>query len=276
LSINNHGAYTLSKRGLRSFTPAPLIPLINNAYTFAPTTTYYVANHANFVQPNYSVQVLNASTGAVVVANSAVTKSGAILSFPRPVTGDYLVKVSAQDVNGQPSIPTIGALNMSVFNFPASTFRYWRLTNFTGAVDTQNTPPLIQIATIRFYTLAAGGGVSYPPTMTSYTAPSPYVVSSRYVQGNVTYLSWKAFDASVATYYWTLGSALQPAEHWIQVDLNSPITIRSMLFTQGQAGYLVNGFTIVASDTGAFAGEETTIGVVTNLQMAATANNFIG
>ena len=194
------------------------------------------------------------SVGTTVVENADISKDTASIAWSNaPLTsGDYTLKVKVQDFGDLES-------DVASFSFTkaAASFRYWRYADIviTGTNG-------VMVANWRLYSGSSQSGTAYPPTMTDATTPAPYVASSSFFY-NATYADWKAFDGSIAgTFWWTLGhNAEATYNDWLQIDLGAIETIQSMSFTTGnQATYNASQFTIYASNTGAFAGEEVVIG----------------
>jgi hypothetical protein len=106
--------------------------------------------------------------------------------------------------------------------------------------------------------------VSIVPTMTTNTAPSPYVASANSENAG-TYLAFKAFDANDATYWLTSHLA---TTGWLKIDLG--VSHRVIKYRMQRIGTIVNpkNWTFEGSATGAFAGEET----VLDTQTGVTSN----
>ncbi len=267
MSLRTLGSNTTSSRGMSCYTTAPVITgtsALNAGWsgTFSVTTSY--------VQPQYSAQVVD-SSGAVVVANAAVTKSSAVISFTAPAVGSYTLMVTAQDYGKQ-----VSQVTSVPFTTTATTFRYWRVKNFTSP----SISSYFMIGQFNLFTGAGHTGTAYPGNMTANNAPSPYVVSGRYA-GYSGYEVYKAFDhalgGSFNTFYWTLSSPNTVVNEWVTIDAGAAITALSLAYTQGQAGSgTVGGFSLYGSSTGSFAGEESLIIVVTGLNTADASTTYIG
>lgn len=107
-------------------------------------------------------------------------------------------------------------------------------------------------------TTAAGSDVS--PTMTSNTAPSPYVISasSEDVSGNLG-PAWRASDNSVASGFgWR---ATTGAGSWWKIDFGSSTSVGSYTITSrtDTAANQPTAWTLQGSATGSFSGEQTTV-----------------
>ena len=230
--------------------------------------TVTVTNHATYDQPAYFCEVYDGST--LVVTNSNVTDNGdGTLTFTIPATeATYQIRVKAQDFGDLQS--EVATLDFDGEAF-GGTFRYWRITGVTCSHGNW-----WMLANLRFYTGGGQTGTAYPANMTSATAPTPYVVSESNIY-NASYPGWKSMDSNTTnTFYWTLGSTNGPAD-WVTIDLGSSINISSLTITSGNGvAYAPTGFTILASDTGAFAGEETTITTQTGLPSVAAQVTNVG
>jgi len=103
-----------------------------------------------------------------------------------------------------------------------------------------------------------GGSTTYPPNMTSNSAPSPNVasVSNAY---SATYEAWKVFDSSGSTYWDTnYGYA---ANSWITIDLGAgngiaPNWLQYVIHNQGAYDRSPTAISAYGSNTGLFSGEE--------------------
>lgn len=130
------------------------------------------------------------------------------------------------------------------------------------------------------------GGTTWIPTqtMTTDSAPSPLVSSSlSFIGGNEPY---HAFDQNGAT-YWVSTNNTDGAGHfatpeWIQIDLGAgnnliiPNKFRVAYFNGGGASDLTwKNFTLKASHTGAFAGEENTLKTVSGQTTQVDQANIV-
>ncbi len=127
--------------------------------------------------------------------------------------------------------------------------------NGNVGVGTQNPRGLLDVISYASST--------YPPTMTSNSTPSPYVASAS-TEVSASYAAWKAFNGSFTT-----------DNAWIASGTTGNLTID---FGSGNAqtiiGYMLRPWTtvttapktwtILGSNTGAFAGEQTTLDTQTN------------
>jgi hypothetical protein len=251
-------------------------PILTGSATTIGTLGYTitVSNHATYDNPAYFVEVYNGST--LVVADSAITNNhDGTLSFIAPTADTYEVRVTCQDFGDLQSEVATKALTTTPFG---GTFRYWRVMdaiapNDGGYTNGSNRWALNEL---RLYSEEAQTGTPYPPNMTSATAPTPYVVSSNYSFSN-SYVDWKAFDSSTSSSYWTLGSGALKFSVYLQIDLGSPIEIKSVT-TLGMnvKDYQVGEFKLYGSNTGAFSGEETLVLHAEGLDVSARdiRNNF--
>lgn len=145
----------------------------------------------------------------------------------------------------------------------SGSYTYYRLhaCTSTGTHTTSDAA----IGNIEFHTGTGQSGTEYPTTnLTSATSESGITISHGYAY-NSTYHSWKAFDLTTGSMWWTLGSGVTAATNWIQLQKSSAFTAQSMQLYIKNSYNDCSGFQIYGSNTGAFSGEETTIGRITNL-----------
>jgi hypothetical protein len=173
------------------------------------------------------------------------------MTFVAPATGTHEIRVKCQDFGDLQS--EIATLALTTTTFGGS-YRYWRVANITGASGTN-----IGLYDVRYFTGAGQTGTSLPSTMTSETAPTPFVVTKSYQQGT-SYPAWKAYDLTTGGWWWLLSSSNVSAE-WNTIDLGSSQNITSMKIGPwySQSPTTVE---ILASNTGAFSGEEVSMVVV--------------
>jgi len=228
----------------------------SSSVTAGISYTLTVSNHAVYDDPAY---LLEAYSGSVaVVTGSAITDNlDGTLTFQAPVPGTYELRVRCQDFGDLQSEIATTALTTTPFG---GTYRYWRMTGVTCGTNGN----WWQVSNWRMFTGAGQSGTSYPASMTSDTAPSPYVVDVSYLY-NSTYTAWKVFDSNTSSYYWAIGSNAGP-DVTLDIDLGSAINVKSMTVKSGPSvSYLATGFTIYASSTGAFNGEEVFIHTETGI-----------
>ena len=230
--------------------------------------TITISNHATYDDPAYFVEVYTGTTRVVINDNVTDNQDGT-LSFAAPAAGTYQIRVKCQDFGDLQSEIATYALTTSQFG---GTYRYWRIT----AVTSDGPTNYWGLWDLRFYTGAGQTGVQYPGNMTSDTNPSPYVASALHTY-NSTYGPFRAFDSSINSFYWTIGSSsTQQQAQWLKLDLGSAVSISSMrYFIAGNVAYFPRSMSVEASDTGAFAGEETLIINADGLILYPT-NNLIG
>ena len=232
-------------------------------------TSFTITNYATYDDPNIWAQVVD-SLDNVVVTNAQMTDNyDGTVSFTAPAEDtNYELQVRVQDfgdVASETSTTTFDSVGL--FGWTA---RYIKIADFT----TNNDPNDLMYADMRFYTAASQGGTALPANMTSATTPTPYVITSSDT-GYSGYETWKAFDSSTGTAFWTLGTSSSVANTWIVIDLGSVQTINSMsVRTSSQASDTSNGFTLYTSDTGAFAGEEVQRETLIHSDAINTTTNF--
>jgi hypothetical protein len=135
--------------------------------------------------------------------------------------------------------------------------RYWRITftrwRYNGVVGSSGD---IRVAEWQLFTAAA---VRWPTSdMTGPSTPSPFVASASDDDGSRP--AYRAFDSDTSDgARWISSTA--GSSHWLQIDLGSAVDIASMKLAPDGAGatYHPVDFTVEASDTGAFSGEQVVI-----------------
>lgn len=169
-------------------------------------------------------------------------------------------------------LPSLSRLGRGKYG--AASYRFLRLT-ITANVGS------IVLATLWNLAYSADGGASYLPSsnMTSNSLPSPLVAlaSSEY---DATVKAFQAFDENTfpATPS-TRWASINSFPSWIQIDLGagngiSPNRVKMQTYNDGTFDCTPKDFTIKGSNSGAFAGEETTLltktGETTKAQYAVT------
>ena len=200
-----------------------LTPTLTMDSTFYFPGNATISNYSSYSLASVFAEVKVGST--LIISNSQVTKNGGSLSWTdsSTLTGSRTLYVQVQDFGDVAS--EIATASYDVVN---ATFRYFR---FYPTASTSHT----MMTTWRLYVSNSQTGTSYPGIMTSNTAPSPYVATASNFQSN--YDPWKAFDNSNFTSWWNLG-APNYNNTWLQIDLGSEITIKSMdLYYYNSIGY---------------------------------------
>ena len=156
-------------------------------------------------------------------------------------------------------------------------FRYWRLAidqwSFAGSVGTSGD---VRVSELRYYTAAS---IEWPTSaMTSENTPPPFVASASSDDGIRP--AYCAFDkVQTASRRWISSTAGGP--QWLQIDMGSNQEFASIDLAPDSAaniGYFITDFRILASNSGSFAGEETTIFTATGLTSGwvnDTSRNFV-
>lgn len=246
-------------------------PTLSGAVSILAGTSYTItiSNHATYDDPAYFVEVYTGTTRVVINDNVTDNQDGT-LTFTAPAAGTHQIRVKCQDFGDLQSEIATYALTTSQFG---GTYRYWRLT----AVTSDGPTNYWGIWDLRFYTGAGQSGVQYPSNMSSDTAPSPYVASALHTY-NSTYGPFRAFDSSINSFYWTIGSSsTSQQQQWLKLDLGSAVSISSMkYYNAGNTAYFPRSMTVEASNTGAFTGEETVIATLSGLPITNTTYVNIG
>ena len=236
--------------------------------------TLTVTNHATYDDPAYFCEIYD-SNGTIVTLNSAFTDNlDGTITVPAPSTPgtNYEFRVRCQDFGDLQS--EIGTLTFNVTQF-GGTFRYWRIRNMLGFTGTN-----CGLYNMRFHTQPSLGGTAYPGLMTSDTTPAPYVVTKSYSYNNTTYGAWKAFNnvPSIPTqsgWWWMLSAPGGVPNQWLTIDIGASMLIESMTIGPWYSN-APNTVDLVASNTGAFTGEEvliTTIDIASAYPGATTPSN---
>jgi len=156
-------------------------------------------------------------------------------------------------------------------------YRYFRLniTDWSGASGTA--PPTATF--VKELTLRVGATTVQTADMTAASSPSPLVASAD--SENASHPAWHAFNNFQEIYgvggtmprseYWQSGAT--GASHWLQIDIGAGNEVIPTAYTitlvnpTSPAPYL-KAFQLLASNTGAFAGEEITLDSQTGLGLA--------
>ena len=200
-----------------------LTPTLTMDSTFYFPGSATISNYSSYSLASVFAEVKIGST--LIVSNSQVTKSGGSLSWTdsSTLTGSRTLYVQVQDFGDVAS-----EIVTASYDVTTATFRYFR---FYPTASTSHT----MMTTWRLYVSNSRTGTAYPGNMTSNTAPAPYVATASYFQPN--YDPWKAFDNSDFTSWWNLGAS-NYSNTWLQIDLGSEITIKSMdLYYYNAIGY---------------------------------------
>ncbi len=242
-------------QGAQTAGVTPVISMATDQKQLGPSQ-FTVTNYAGYTLPNFKFDIKN-SSGIVVLTQDDITHNGSgVFEFANSslTPGNFTLETTVQDFGNAASVVVTTSFTLS-----AISFRYWRIDGFDGDID----GTLIMIPGIRFFSDPGQSGTQYPPSMTSNTAPSPYVASGQGSFDNNVYDYWKVFDSNdVTTFYWNL-SGNSATDH-IDLDMGSTTTVKSMRFNNGsQASYIYGSLRVSGSDTGAFGGEQTVIGTFT-------------
>jgi hypothetical protein len=216
--------------------------------------TLTVTNHDTYDDPAYFCE-LYTDTGTLTLQNSVFTNNGdgtITVVMTGVVAGDYQFRIRCQDFGDLQSEITTKDVTFEEFG---GTFRYWRMTNMA----VEYTSGWTRIDKFLLWTGSAASGSSYPSLMTSANTPTPYVASASftYTPSSPGYDPYRTFDNS-ANYWWSIGSTATTAD-WLQIDLGSSIAVKCFQYKSYVEAYAPKTLTLLASNTGAFAGEETTI-----------------
>ncbi len=258
---------------------------VGSAFFGGADATATITNWASYDDPNIWAQVED--SGGNIIKTNAQLSAGMDLSagtvtwnVGTTIATGYKIKIRVQDFGDLASDIAESTYDVEAITVN-STFRYYRLTDFSGFADTGSLPTSgnrVMVGTFRLWSSTGGTGTQYPPNMTSDTAPSPNVaLASRLFSG---YDYYKAFDTGQNnTFWWNLGDTpAQALSAWIQIDLGASYNVRSIQIAPGQSGYAFTGAKIYGSDTGSFTGEESLVLDATGLlsPWSSTANFILG
>ena len=240
-SINNvDGFFTTSGGGTATTTPT--ITALADNYGAG---SLVVGNYASYTNVVFQCEVYVGAT--LIVSNALTTENGATITWTdsSALSGTRTVKLRAQEFGD--FIQSAEATN--TYEKLAVSFRYFRIQG----VEADGTFNKLQtgVKDWRYYSAVSYGGTKYPSDMTTDTLPTPFVASGYNFS---TYSPFKAFDSSLSTWWWTLSVSTASLNH-LTIDMGAQTTMLSgrILFynSQGQ-----RHFSIMASNTGAFTGEE--------------------
>lgn len=139
----------------------------------------------------------------------------------------------------------------------AATYRYLLFD-----VTANNGSAYLNVCELQWF----AGATDYPTqTMTDYTVPSPLVVT--YSADNSSDRAWKLYNNTLGTSGWQSGAGVTTG--WVKLDLGSgneiaPTSCTVTSTTIGDATRGAKNFTLEASNTGSFSGEEVILATVTD------------
>lgn len=152
-------------------------------------------------------------------------------------------------------------------------YRYWQMRitewSYAGAVTTSTGDVRVaELALVDFQ------GTEWPTVdMTGASTPAPFVASASSDDGSRP--GWRAFDGNLSDgARWI--SAVGAGPHSLMIDLGAPVAIESIKLAPdggGSIGYFITAFSLRASTTGAFAGEEVVVGNLSALGQSFWVSN---
>ncbi len=230
-------------------------------YNNQPIIAVVAPSSGSYQTPSYFAEVRNATNTSTVISNPNISKSGNNLQFTGPAAGNYIFRVKAQDFGDLQS--EFVTQSFTVIN-PTGP-RYVRLAGSGGSTHGI-------VMDLQFFTGANATGTEYPASighMTSKTTndntsglSGQMTVSSSGHHAN--YIDWEAFSSittSSSSAFWNLGHSLTYSNWYLQLDIGTPTTSIASAKVKFHSSYHggAQTLTILGSQTGAFAGEETTI-----------------
>jgi hypothetical protein len=240
-SINEHDV----PAGGGTATTAPTITALADTYGLG---SLVVGNFASYTNVTFECEVYVGAT--LIVANSLTTKDGATIGWAdtSALSGTRTVKLRAQEFGDFIQSTEV----TDTYEKLATSFRYFRIqgVDVNGAASSLH----MGVRDWRYYSAANYGGTAYPSNMTSNVLPTPFVASGYYFSASGTYNPFSAFDSSTATWWWSLSASSASVNH-LTIDMGAQTTMLSgkVRFYSGQS---LSYFSIMASNTGDFTGEE--------------------
>jgi len=234
------GFFTTSGGGTATTTPT--ITALADTYGLG---SLVVGNFASYTNVTFECEVYVGAT--LIVANSLTTKDGATIGWAdtSALSGTRTVKLRAQEFGN--FIESAEATD--TYEKLATSFRYFRIqgVDINGAASSLH----MGVRDWRYYTGASLGGTAYPSVMTTDSLPTPFVASG-YQFGS--YSPYKAFDIGISSWWWSLSVSSAALNH-LTIDMGAQTTMLSgrIMFYSGQS---LAYFTMMASNTGAFTGEQ--------------------
>ena len=214
--LNNvDGFFTTQGGGGGTVTPTPQTASIEPIqYSNGKLT---ISNTGSYTQLSVFCEIKSGST--LVVPNSSMSydrTNGKLTWVDGGTEGTRTFFLQGQDFGFASSSQITGTYTRG--NNERSYWRY-QLHGTTSHTYTRN---------LRFFTEISQTGTSYPPDMTSNTAPTPYIASASY-SFSTTYAPGKAFDNNANTGWWNLGAHPNQYNDFCQVYVGStPIAISSV------------------------------------------------
>tara|TARA_R100001440_G_scaffold19195_1_gene32398 strand:+ start:12999 stop:14690 length:1692 start_codon:yes stop_codon:yes gene_type:complete len=244
----------------------PALTFPANVFTSASTTVTVAPSSGSYDAVAYFAEVRNNADDTTLVTNANITKTATSLTFTAPSSaGTYKLRVKAQDFGDLESEFVVGS-----FTVGTAQPRYYRIYGSGGSSHTM-------VDDIEFFTGTGQSGTKYPDAvghMTSNTAPTPLVASSSGAY-SFQYEAWEAFDSSAFTEWWNLGKNSTYSDWYIQLDIGVfNVTLQSAKVVLGHSVFFggTQDLIMKSSTTGAFSGEETTLGTISNGGASGTFN----
>ena len=255
--INNvDGFFTTQGGGGGTASLSPTLTISGTPFS----ATLVISNFASYTNPNWQVEVFVGATQIVTNAQVARSLDGNLLSDTlswtdsSALTGTRTVKVRAQTFGDFVQSAEV----TTTYTKPIVNYTYLRLRGVTAAGA--NSSNRLGMSNVRFYEASGQSGTQWAAgNMTSNTDPTSNGVTVS--QGHLfsaTYDAWRAMDGTTQQ-AWLLGS--NATNNWWQCEFTGTVpTIKSLLIKQtsnADTSYIK----ISGSNTGAFTGEETDLGV---------------
>jgi len=241
---------------------ASTTPTLTGAATAFQGLNYVVTvtNYNSAYVPNsqFRLEITKDSDSSVVNTPQDFTDNGdgtfTVTISGSAATGAHTVRVKGQDFNKGESAEATMTLDIDAISF---TKRYWRLKDFDGGPTGTAGNSSVMVAEFQLFSAASQGGTKYPTTMTSNTAPTPFVASGQgyYTPSGDTYNYFRAFDGNASnSFYWNLGTTNMDTDY-LAIDLGSAQTINSFSFTSGNNVSYVGKFALYHATQSDFSDE---------------------
>lgn len=210
--IDNVDGFFTTQGGGGTATTSPTLSTMSSIVSTSKTLT--ITNYASYTQPFVRASVFIGATE--IVSNANVTDTNGVLTWQdtNTSTSTRTVKVRVQEFgNFVQSAEVTGSYDIQL-----ATFRYFKcqIVNSSGAAVNDR----IALANWRY----TSSGTDYPSNMTSDTAPTPFVASAGHSY-NAGYLPYKAFDASIFTFWYSYQATA--ANSYIIIDMGATYTFQS-------------------------------------------------
>jgi len=252
--IDNVDGFFTTQGGGGTATTTPTITALADTYGVG---SLVVGNFASYTSVTFQCEVYVGAT--LIEGNSKTIKNGANITWSDTsnLSGTRTVKLRAQEFGDFIQSAEV----TDTYDKLATSFRYFRVQG----VDVNGAAVSLHqgVRDFRYYSAAIFGGTEYPTDMTTDSLPTPFVASGFFFSS---YSPFKGFDNSSNTWWWSLTNSTASLNH-LTIDMGAQTTMLSgrIKFYSGQS---LRYFSIMASNTGAFSGEEVYLNTAIACDMA--------